>query len=41
MFIDTGKEHDDRFGPVCHPACGCGRFVEIGIRRVTAVLQRT
>jgi alanyl-tRNA synthetase len=30
MFIDTGKEHDDRFGPVCHPACGCGRFVEIG-----------
>ena len=30
MFIDTGKQHDDRFGPVCHPACGCGRFVEIG-----------
>jgi alanyl-tRNA synthetase len=30
MFIDTGKEHDDGFGPVCHPACGCGRFVEIG-----------
>ena len=30
MFIDTGREHDDRFGPVCHPACGCGRFVEIG-----------
>jgi alanyl-tRNA synthetase len=30
MFIDTGSEHDDRFGPACHPACGCGRFVEIG-----------
>jgi alanyl-tRNA synthetase len=30
MFIDTGKQHDDRFGAVCHPACGCGRFVEIG-----------
>ena len=29
MFIDTDKEHDDRFGPVCRPACGCGRFVEI------------
>jgi alanyl-tRNA synthetase len=30
MFIDTGTEHDDAFGAVCHPACGCGRFVEIG-----------
>jgi alanyl-tRNA synthetase len=30
MFIDTGAQHDDRFGPACHPACGCGRFVEIG-----------
>ena len=30
MFIDTGREHDDRFGGVCHPACACGRFVEIG-----------
>jgi alanyl-tRNA synthetase len=30
MFIDTGKEHEDRFGPICHPACGCGRFGEIG-----------
>lgn len=30
MFVDTGREHDRGFGPVCHPACGCGRFVEIG-----------
>lgn len=30
LFLDTGAGHDESFGPVCHPACGCGRFVEIG-----------
>jgi len=29
MFYDTGKAHDQKFGPVCHPNCDCGRFVEI------------
>ncbi len=29
IFYDTGSEHDDAYGPVCHPACDCGRFVEI------------
>jgi alanyl-tRNA synthetase len=29
MFYDTGREHDPAFGPVCHPNCECGRFVEI------------
>ncbi|MBD3281412.1 alanine--tRNA ligase [Candidatus Uhrbacteria bacterium] len=29
MFYDTGKPHDQSFGPVCHPNCDCGRFVEI------------
>jgi len=29
IFYDTGKEHDPAFGPVCHPNCDCGRFVEI------------
>ena len=30
MFFDTGSPHDVRFGPECHPACGCGRFLELG-----------
>ncbi|MDF1497169.1 MAG: alanine--tRNA ligase [Patescibacteria group bacterium] len=29
MFYDTGKPHKETFGPVCHPNCDCGRFVEI------------
>ncbi|MBU2566869.1 alanine--tRNA ligase [Patescibacteria group bacterium] len=29
IFYDTGKEHDPKFGPICHPNCDCGRFVEI------------
>ncbi|MDQ7814882.1 MAG: alanine--tRNA ligase [Patescibacteria group bacterium] len=29
MFYDTGKEHDQSYGPVCHPNCDCGRFIEI------------
>ncbi len=29
MFYDTGRTHDAAFGPVCHPNCDCGRFVEI------------
>lgn len=29
-FFDTGKEHDPKFGPHCHPNCDCGRFLEIG-----------
>ncbi len=29
-FFDTGREHDPKFGPYCHPNCDCGRFVEIG-----------
>ena len=29
MFYDTGKPHDLAFGPLCHPNCDCGRFVEI------------
>jgi alanyl-tRNA synthetase len=30
IFYDTGKAHDESFGPHCHPNCDCGRFVEIG-----------
>lgn len=30
MFFDLGKPHDTRFGPMCHPNCDCGRFIEIG-----------
>ncbi|QSH39578.1 alanine--tRNA ligase [Candidatus Kaiserbacteria bacterium] len=30
MFYDFGTEHDTRFGEHCHPACDCGRFMEIG-----------
>lgn len=29
IFYDTGRSHDVAFGPVCHPNCDCGRFVEI------------
>ncbi len=29
IFYDTGKPHNPAFGPVCHPNCDCGRFVEI------------
>lgn len=29
IFYDTGAAHDPAFGPVCHPNCDCGRFVEI------------
>lgn len=30
MFYDFGTLHSSKFGPVCHPNCDCGRFVEIG-----------
>jgi alanyl-tRNA synthetase len=30
MFYDFGTEHDKSFGKHCHPACDCGRFMEIG-----------
>jgi alanyl-tRNA synthetase len=30
IFYDTAHEHDLSFGPVCHPNCNCGRFVEVG-----------
>ena len=30
MFYDFGTEHDTAFGQRCHPACDCGRFIEIG-----------
>ncbi len=29
IFYDTGKPHNSAFGPICHPNCDCGRFVEI------------
>ena len=29
IFYDMGTAHDPAFGPVCHPNCDCGRFVEI------------
>ncbi|TAL19675.1 alanine--tRNA ligase [Patescibacteria group bacterium] len=29
MFVDTGQRHDPSFGAACHPACDCGRFIEI------------
>ncbi len=28
MFYDTGKPHDQKYGPHCHPNCECGRFFE-------------
>lgn len=30
MFYDFGTEHDSTYGEHCHPACDCGRFMEIG-----------
>jgi len=30
MFYDFGTEHNKNFGEHCHPACDCGRFMEIG-----------
>ncbi len=30
MFYDFGTEHDQKWGPECHPNCDCGRFLEIG-----------
>ena len=30
MFYDFGTPHDSSFGEHCHPACDCGRFMEIG-----------
>lgn len=30
MFYDFGTPHDPAYGPICHPNCDCGRFVEIG-----------
>jgi len=29
IYYDTRREHDPAFGDICHPACDCGRFVEI------------
>jgi alanyl-tRNA synthetase len=30
MFYDFGTPHDTKYGEHCHPACDCGRFMEIG-----------
>jgi alanyl-tRNA synthetase len=30
VYYDFGLPHDPRFGKKCHPACDCGRFLEIG-----------
>jgi len=30
MFYDFGTPHDPKYGEHCHPACDCGRFMEIG-----------
>ncbi len=30
MFYDFGTEHDPACGEHCHPACDCGRFMEVG-----------
>ena len=30
VFYDFGTEHEQKFGENCHPACDCGRFMEIG-----------
>jgi len=30
VFYDFGLPHDEKFGKECHPACDCGRFLEIG-----------
>lgn len=29
VFYDFGTPHDPKFGKICHPNCGCGRFMEI------------
>jgi alanyl-tRNA synthetase len=29
IYYDTRQPHDPKFGAMCHPACDCGRFVEI------------
>ena len=30
VFYDFGSGHDTKYGDHCHPACDCGRFMEIG-----------
>lgn len=30
MYEFPDVEHDTKFGPLCHPACDCGRYLEIG-----------
>lgn len=30
MFYDFGTEHNTSYGEHCHPACDCGRFMEVG-----------
>lgn len=30
VFFDFGTPHDKKYGPVCHPNCECGKFLEIG-----------
>lgn len=30
MFYDFGTPHDTKYGEHCHPACDCGRFMEVG-----------
>lgn len=30
VFYQFDVEHDEAFGEFCHPACNCGRFMEIG-----------
>lgn len=30
MFYDFGTKHDPKYGEHCHPACDCGRFMEVG-----------
>ncbi len=30
MFYDFGTKHNPKYGEHCHPACDCGRFLEIG-----------
>jgi alanyl-tRNA synthetase len=29
IYYDTRRPHDSKYGPICHPACDCGRFIEI------------
>lgn len=30
VFYDFGTPHNPKYGPMCHPNCDCGRFLEIG-----------